>query len=162
MATPIKAQTQDSPWSTEVLQSCVDQASSDFQVPSEILYAIMQVESGIWPWTVHVQGKGGYYFLSKKEAIDFALDPKRNANHNINVGLMQIHWPTHKYAIKDIAKSFDPQHNIRYAAKLLQDLKGEFGTWEKAVKAYHSRITRYGNIYGEKISKELGFPLDSM
>jgi soluble lytic murein transglycosylase-like protein len=154
----IASQAQEN-WSTQVLQSSVDEASNTFGVPSNILYAIMSVESGIWPWTINARGRS-HYFMSKQDAIDFALDHAKNGNHNMNVGLMQIHWSTHRGVVQDISKGFDPGYNINYAAKLLKDLKNEFGTWEKAVKAYHSRITKYANIYGKKISKELGFPLE--
>ena len=48
----------------------------------------------------------------------------------------------------------DPYRNIRYAARYLEELYQETGTWEKAVRYYHSRNSKYHNIYFCKIQKD--------
>jgi soluble lytic murein transglycosylase-like protein len=148
-------------WSTQVLHSNVNAACEAFDVPSDIIYAIMQVESSIWPWTIHLRGRS-YYFQSKEAAIKFTKERQQKGERGFNMGLMQIYWPIHKNSFKDITQIFDPKMNIFFAAKLLKNLKNELGTWEKAVKAYHSRIEKYGNLYAKKISAKLGYPLESI
>ena len=139
----------------------ISQASDKFGIPKDILYAIMKVESGFKPWSIHINGNS-YFFSNKTEAVAFALESQRKGQHGLNLGLMQIYWPVHKNAFKDIEETFDPQKNICFAAQFLQKLKCELGSWEKAVKAYHSRIEKYGDIYGKRISQALGYPLESI
>ncbi len=64
---------------------------------------------------------------------------------------MQLHLGAHRKKFKDIGAMMDPWENISYAAKLLAKLKREKGSWEKAVKYYHSSKASPQHIYNAKV-----------
>ena len=51
---------------------------------------------------------------------------------------MQINLKWHKQNFKDIKDMLAIEPNISYAASFLVQLKNKHGSWEKAIKHYHS------------------------
>ena len=83
-----------------------------YEVPLELAYAVMQVESG---YTVSATSSTGDY------------------------GLMQINsinseWLSEKIGVTDLA---DPYQNIRSGVFILSDLYGKYGDWHKALICYN-------------------------
>ena len=83
-----------------------------YEVPLELAYAVMQVESG---YTVSATSSTGDY------------------------GLMQINsinseWLSEKIGVTDLT---DPYQNIRSGVFILSDLYGKYGDWHKALICYN-------------------------
>jgi hypothetical protein len=116
-------------------------------IPHKLLYALSIKETGrwikenraniAWPWTVNAGGKGNH-FASRSDAIRHVQKLKRAGQKNIDVGCMQINLHCHPDAFPTLEAGFNPKTNIAYAAKFLTALKDSHGTWEKAVRHYHS------------------------
>lgn len=116
-------------------------------IPHKLLYALSIKETGrwikenraniAWPWTVNAGGKGKH-FNSRSEAIRHVQKLQQAGQKNIDVGCMQINLHYHPDAFPSLEAGFIPKTNITYAAKFLTALKDSHGTWEKAVRHYHS------------------------
>ena len=97
-------------------------------IPSHLLNAISQVESGrwnskkqaniAWPWTVSNSGNGKY-FKTKIEAVAEVEFLLTNGVQNIDVGCMQINLAAHG-CLRTIEDALDPETNVAYGAKYLK------------------------------------------
>lgn len=123
-------------------------------VPEAILKAIARVESGRshagqfapWPWTVNVEGTGSFY-QSKAEAVEFVRTAYQNGNRSIDAGCFQINLKWHGHHFQSVEQALSPIHNANYAAKFLNELYAEFGSWETAAGTYHSRNLQHSTPY---------------
>ena len=91
----------------------------------------------IWPWTINHAGKS-MFFDTKKQMRNYVFKNLKRNDFNIDVGCMQINMKWHKNNFKKIADMFEVSPNISYAASFLLQLKNKHGSWDKAIKHYHS------------------------
>ena len=91
----------------------------------------------IWPWTVNHAGKS-MFFETKKQMRNYVSKNLKKNDFNIDVGCMQINIKWHKNNFKKIADMFEVSPNISYAASFLLQLKNKHGSWDRAIKRYHS------------------------
>lgn len=136
------------------------QAEAAFGLPNGLLLAIGRVESGRWdplagrvvpwPWAVNLGGTG-QLAASKEEAIRVASDAISRGQRNVDVGCFQVNLLHHPSAFVNLDAAFDPSTNARYAAGLLVDLKGRFGSWAAAIEYYHSADPARGIPYGRAV-----------
>jgi len=120
------------------------------KLPKDMLKAISIKETGKpWPWTVCVNGKG-YYFHNNIDAIKFVKNALKETE-NIDIGCMQINFKHHSKHFKDIPSMFNPENNIKYAAKLLKKLKTFSTSWQDAVEKYHSFNKEFNQGYRSKV-----------
>ena len=123
-------------------------------VPLNVLKAIARTESGVtrdgtfapWPWTVNVEGNGSF-FPSKREAEHFIKQALRRGHQNIDIGCFQLNYRWHGENFATISDMLDPAQNASYAARFLSELYREFGDWENAAGAYHSRTKSHFDNY---------------
>ena len=114
-------------------------------IPSGLLLGIGKAESGrikndeivIWPWTINHAGKS-LFFDNKNQMKRYLLKRVKKGDNNLDVGCMQINLKWHKHNFKNIKDMIAIEPNVSYAASFLIQLKGKYGTWEKAIKHYHS------------------------
>lgn len=151
--------------SLAVVPPMYQKISSNYEIPSEVLYSIAMQESmpprnfikGInkpWPWTLNCNGEG-HYFATKKNAIDFA-SLSITAGKNCDLGLMQISWKWHKQRFDSIHDALDPYINIKIGAEILKEQFNKSGSWEHAVGAYHSPSnSKRAAIYRENVRNKL-------
>lgn len=147
-----------------ICQQAIKSAESHAGIPEHLLHAIAMVESGIsvgsgqsrvpWPWTVMSQGKGRY-FKNRDAAVKVVRELLQRGVYNIDVGCMQINLRYHGMAFQSLEEAFDPVVNVAYAATFLKDLQGRHGTWDKAVKHYHSATPSRNGPYTQKVRAEL-------
>ena len=146
--------------STDLCDQSIDRVSATSIVPREVLYKIARLESGwhidgrhiSWPWSLNNGGKG--YFLKDKAAGLATLAKLRaQGKTNIDVGCMQLNVRWHAEFFKNPEQMMNPLDNVRYAARYLEKLYEETGSWEKAVKFYHSRNSRFNTAYYAKYKK---------
>lgn len=128
-------------------------------VPASVLMAIARVETGRsiggvlspWPWAVNQAGSGSY-FDSKSDAMDHVSLAMGNGETNIDVGCFQINMRWHGAQFASLEAMFDPAENALYAAHFLLQLYEEFGSWDDAIGAYHSRQSGAATAYLAKVS----------
>ena len=123
------------------------------------MHAIGVVESGrqdelggrtAWPWTINAEGRGAH-FDSKAEAIAAVTALRARGVRSIDVGCMQVNLMYHPDAFTSLDDAFDPVSNARYAARFLQRLFAQTGTWPAAASGYHSLNPEHGGPYGRKV-----------
>ncbi|WP_372827688.1 hypothetical protein [Polaromonas sp.] len=115
-------------------------------LPRGLMRAVGKVESGRrasdgqirpWPYTINVDGKG-HYFPSAQAAMAFLREPGTWLARSVDVGCMQINLRYHPLAFEARADGFDAHPNVQYAAQYLLQLRQQHGSWDAAVRHYHS------------------------
>ncbi|MEY3004805.1 MAG: hypothetical protein RLZZ491_1981 [Pseudomonadota bacterium] len=114
-------------------------------LPAGLLPAISRIESGrridrtvrAWPWTLNHAGRG-MYFETRAEALAYLRQTVAEGPRNIDVGCMQVNHYWHGENFPTLEAMIDPETNIRYAVRFLKELFESKGSWEEAVKHYHS------------------------
>jgi soluble lytic murein transglycosylase-like protein len=121
-------------------------------IPDQLLTSIAVVESRARPFAVNANGKARY-FSNKKDAVAYVKKLRQDGLTNIGVGCMQIDLKNHGKHFRTLDDALDPYQNIAYAARLFMDLKNRFGSWENAVKYYHSANEVHHIAYHERVVK---------
>jgi Transglycosylase SLT domain len=130
-----------------------------FGLPSGLLASIGLVESGRpdpqrqqvpWPWTVQAEGTGRF-LPDAATAADAVADLQRRGVTSIDVGCFQVNLYWHKGAFATLAEAFDPYANAAAAASFLLSLRGQSGSWDGAVAAYHSATVALGQPYRDRV-----------
>jgi hypothetical protein len=132
-------------------------AATESRVPVRILHALSRTETGRthenafgpWPWTVNHAGDGRW-FSDRRSALAHAEGLRARGARNLDIGCFQINLRWHGHAFASVAQMFDPLQNARYAAAFLTDLHLEFGDWDAAVAAFHSRTPDFAARYMER------------
>ncbi len=135
------------------------QAEEKYQLPRNILLSISRVESGYgkvdgitrsWPWTLNAGGNSAY-FETKMDAIKDLNAKLKRGIRNVDLGCMQINYKWHKKFFKSVNQMMDPFNNVDYGARFLKRLYERHGSWDKAIKYYHSRNSKYNKSYLIKV-----------
>jgi hypothetical protein len=87
----------------------------------------------------------GRRFNNVDEAEAFVYRMFAMGHRNLDIGLMQINWPTHSKHFKSVREALDPQTNLRYAVSYL--LENRTADWWGGVGRYHSGTPRYAKPY---------------
>jgi hypothetical protein len=146
---------------------CIDTAlriNAAERLPKDMLASIAITESGrtdpdskakvAWPWTV-TSGGEGQYFPTKAAAVAEVRRLRAKGVENIDVGCMQINLKYHPDAFASLAEAFDPETNVRYAARYLKDLRQAWNGWSEAVRHYHSADAERGLAYEKRVGLNL-------
>lgn len=137
-----------------VCDHAAQQVAQESGVPLNVLRAITRTETGRgsgsdlrpWPWTVNMEGHGVWFDTADQAQVYVFRHFQRGAR-SFDVGCFQINYKWHGQAFNSIEEMFDPLINARYAARYLKKLHGEFGDWNRAAGAYHSRTQKYATRY---------------
>ncbi len=131
-------------------------------IPKDTLHSIALQESGkkhsqhkikvVWPWTVNVEGQG-YFFNTKREAINFVKQQLLRGKESIDVGCMQINLKHHPKAFFSLEHAFDPRSNVAYGAGFLKAKYDQAGNWHEAIARYHSATPALGSKYKSSVIK---------
>ena len=137
----------------------VDRISQEMGVPGTLLKAIACCESGVgkkktpWMWTLNWGGRA--FYCKSHPAMKLKLIALLNSGKiNIDIGPLQINWKWHGKKFDSIEQAVDPYQNMLLAARFLKELHKEFGSWGKAVGAYHSRNKEKSKVYTALIVKQ--------
>ena len=76
----------------EFSERCAASYASAFEVPVELVYAIIQVESGWNPYAVSSKGAAGLMQLMPATAIQFGVPDRFNIAENIRGGVAYLAW----------------------------------------------------------------------
>ncbi|WP_254429580.1 lytic transglycosylase domain-containing protein [Ruegeria atlantica] len=145
-----------------ICDAAARRAAQSQGVPLDVLRAIARVETGRlrdgqlepWPWTINVEGQG-YWFTSEFEAKSYVFDIFKAGKRSFDIGCFQINYRWHGKAFRSIDAMFDPDENATYAARFLNELYAELGSWPAAVGAYHSRTPSLANAYSGRFQTVL-------
>ncbi|MBF0035500.1 lytic transglycosylase domain-containing protein [Citrobacter freundii] len=128
------------------LPEAYQQAAGRWQVPPELLWAVVQTESGSqlrtqrlpWPWTLNIAGKS-YRYRSRKDACHALLSATRTtALKRIDAGLGQINIGWHRTLFRSPCDILHPYRNLMFTARLLRERYDEHpGSWLNAAGRYH-------------------------
>lgn len=131
-----------------------------YGIKPHLLKTISNIETGqwdhqkeefvSWPWTINANGKG-YHFKTKEEAVSKVKELQASGITSIDVGCMQVNLKYHADAFDSIEDALDPDKNMEYSARFLNDLYSKKGDWQKAAMAYHSKVPSRGRTYGKKL-----------
>jgi hypothetical protein len=142
--------------------SCTEaagQAETALGLPSGLLLAIGNVESGRlndvgmrvpWPWTIQAGGIGRFY-TAIDEAVSAVQTLRASGVQSIDIGCFQVNLLHHPNVFSDPESGFNPLTNAFAAARFLAALHVEFGAWEPAIAAYHSRSDALGAPYRDDV-----------
>jgi len=128
-------------------------------LPENILLSISRVESGYqkvdgvrraWPWTLNAGGDSAY-FQTKESALNYLNDRIKEGVTNIDIGCMQLNYRWHKNYFSNLRNMISPAKNVDYGARFLKKLYKRHGSWEKAVKYYHSAKSKFNVKYYKKV-----------
>ena len=134
-------------------------AEKKYGLPENILLSISRVESGYqkvdgiiraWPWTLNAGGDSAY-FQTKAAALRSLKSRINKGVTNIDVGCMQLNYRWHKKFFKSLSDMISPTKNVYYGARFLKKLHERHGSWEKAVKYYHSSKSKFNVKYYRKV-----------
>lgn len=148
------------PAQSALCYGAIDRATSKMGTPKDVMLAISLTETGKrigthvqpWPWTVNMEGKG-FWFKTRKEALDFVRKRFSQGARSFDVGCFQINYKWHHQHFRSIEDMFDPVINATYAAKFLNTLFAEKGTWSAAAGAYHSRTPKFATRYSARFDR---------
>jgi soluble lytic murein transglycosylase-like protein len=142
-------------------RAAIAAAEAEGGIPPGLLGAIALVESGRrnpatgsvepWPWSYNAAGEG-YVPRSKAEAMAAVSALQANGVRSIDIGCMQVNLMHHPKAFGSLEEAFDPQANLRYATRFLQDLFRRTGDWGQAIARYHSGEAERGAAYNRRVA----------
>ena len=93
------------------------------------------------------------FFDTKAKALEYLKKNITPAFKNIDVGCMQINVRWHRKNFDTLEAMINPRKNIEYAALFLSNLKSAHGSWEEAIKHYHSSTPKLNVKYYAKVQK---------
>lgn len=134
-------------------RNLIRQLERENSIPPGLLEAIGAVESEHTAYAVNCKGQAKH-FTSYEAAKQHVRNLRSKGIIDIDIGVLQINYGYHQKQFK-AEDLLDPYNNVPYAAKYLVELKKIHGSWEKAVKFYHSPVAKYQNIYFTKVANAL-------
>ena len=142
----------------KLCENTIESVELQTDIPKGLLLGIGKAEAIrkinnkyiIWPWTINHAGKS-LFFDNKEQMKNYVFKNLKRKNFNIDVGCMQINIKWHKNNFKKISDMFEVNPNISYAASFLKQLKNKHGSWDKAIKHYHSSDPKKNNPYLIKV-----------
>ena len=142
----------------KLCENTIESVELQTDIPKGLLLGIGKAEAIrkinnkyiIWPWTINHAGKS-LFFDNKEQMKNYVFKNLKRKDFNIDVGCMQINIKWHKNNFKKISDMFEVNPNISYAASFLQQLKNKYGSWDKAIKHYHSSDPKKNKPYLIKV-----------
>jgi soluble lytic murein transglycosylase-like protein len=111
------------------------------RIPLGVLYAVGMTESGnkgyLHPFALNVEGKT-IFASSRSEALISYAKSKLAGAKLIDLGCMQVNVHYHGKNFASVGAMLDPAANVEYAAKFLNELRLQEGSWTMAVARYHA------------------------
>jgi hypothetical protein len=112
-------------------------AALETGVPERILWGIVQVESGGWPWTLNVDGRPER-FSSRAAMLRAARTAVAHKARYLDIGIAQVDWRWNGARFGwSLNRAVDPVENLRVAARLLAQMRHTSGSWLGAIEDYH-------------------------
>lgn len=136
------------------LKNLIARTENKYGIPEKLMLAISTVESTLRPWAVYARPGGkptSKFFKTKEQAVQYIKELKQEGRININIGSMQINLQSHGERFQSIEHALDPKINIDYAGYMLKSLYKRLGSWEMAVRHYHTSKDEYNLPYKDVV-----------
>ncbi len=134
----------------EDLEKLISSVEKEHNIPSGLLRAVVQVESGINAYALNIEGKT-LVAQTREAASKIIRSYLKQGQTNIDIGVAQLNWKWHGGNFNSIEDMLIPANNVRYAALLLTNLYAKHGDWQKAVRFYHSAKPDRHRKYSRKV-----------
>lgn len=138
-------------YSRQDIASIIAKEELNHLIPTGLLAAIAKTESSTRTLAVNMGGKS-VVASSISEAKSIIQQKLAEGVTNIDIGVMQLNYRWHGKKFADLDEMLNPQKNIAYAAKMLKDLKDQHGSWQLAIRYYHSYTPVYNMAYSRKVT----------
>jgi soluble lytic murein transglycosylase-like protein len=135
-------------------------AAKKYGIDSRLLYAVAIRESGRnvgkdrvapWPYALHFNGsKVAFYAESRREAEQL-LKLALPITENVDVGLAQVNWKSHKDKVKRPQDLLDPKTNLEVASQILAEALASTPDKELGVGRYNSWDEKKARKYGREV-----------
>ena len=109
------------------------------------------VESEYNPFALN-DGLKSHHFKTKQEVLDRISYLSEIGKTNFDIGCMQINYHWHSKNFTSVEEMLDIAGNVRYAASFIHGLYKTHGTWQAAVRHYHSYEPSIHKQYSKKIA----------
>ncbi|TDQ29614.1 transglycosylase-like protein with SLT domain [Phyllobacterium brassicacearum] len=128
-------------FATNLCEREMHRASTKYDVPIGILYAVGLTETGhresLQPYAMNIEGRALFMPSAAAAVAKFDEAHLRGAKL-IDLGCMQINHYFHASAFSSVGAILDPAANVDYAARFLKQLRAREGSWTMAVARYHA------------------------
>ncbi len=157
MKTSVEEESERTPETEKIrIEKIIAKEEQNTGIPHGILNSIAEIESKHKAYAVNARGRA-HNFKTKGEAVNFVNNSLNSGCKNISIGCLQLHYKTHKKHFSSLNEMFTPEKNAAYAARLLKSLYNKYGSWEKAIKMYHTSKKKYHKRYHSKVMKAYNF-----
>jgi type IV secretion system protein VirB1 len=134
-------------------------------VAPRTMAAVVSVESGGWPLTIHDNTADHSYAFKSRRDAELTARRLLDAGHNLDIGLAQINSANFSGLGLDAARLFDPCTNLRAGASILQHAYASaarrFGPGQVALRfalsAYNSGSLYAAPQYARRVAAAAGF-----
>ena len=123
------------------ISNLITLAEQEYNIPKWLLLAVAKTESDLQPFALNIEGRP-VFTADKNIALKTIRKSLDLGITNMDIGIAQINYRWHGSNFNSIEDMISPKTNIKYAAKLLSQLKQEHGSWHKAI-ASPDRIIPY-------------------
>ncbi|MGA1846208.1 lytic transglycosylase domain-containing protein [Deferribacter abyssi] len=134
---------------SDTIVECVYKASEKYKVPSELILAIIDVESGFHPYALNVAGKP-MFFKSEEKAIK-KIKELSISKKSFDVGLMQVNRWWFERLGYSYQLGLDICFNIHFGTYILAYEISRNGFSWYAVGEYHSKRKERKQEYALKV-----------
>ena len=129
----------------------IDKYEKLYNIPTGLLKAVSKVESEYNHLALN-DGLKQHYFKNTQEVLDRIIYLKDIGKTNFDIGCMQINYYWHGKNFSSVEKMLEVNGNVRYAASIIHGLYKKHGSWQVAVRHYHSYEPRFYQVYSKKIA----------
>jgi len=138
---------------SDEIVDCIVEASKRYSVPSELILAIIDIESGFHPYAVNVAGKS-MFFENEEDAIK-KIKELAGCKKSFDIGLMQVN----RWWFDKLSYSYELGVNVCFninlgAYILAYEISRNGFNWE-SIGMYHSKTETRKREYAFKIWKKL-------
>ncbi|MEW6659687.1 MAG: lytic transglycosylase domain-containing protein [Thermodesulfobacteriota bacterium] len=136
------------------------QAAQKHGVDPLLLYAVAIRESGRnigkdkvapWPYALHFNGSHVSFYAGSRKEAEQLLKSALPITENVDVGLAQVNWKSHKDKVKRPQDLLDPKINLEVASRILAEALASTPDRELAVGRYNSWNETKARRYGKDV-----------
>lgn len=131
--------------------SAIEKYEKFYSIPKGLLKAVSKVESEYNPLALN-DGLKQHNFKNKQEALARINYLQSIGKTNFDIGCMQINYYWHHKQFSSVEEMLDVDWNVRYAASFLYGLYKDHGSWQAAIRRYHSYDPDIHKKYSKKIA----------
>ena len=121
-----------------------------YKLMPRLLLAVAKHESRLNPYALNIQGTS-ICPKTKEEALNLINQALSQGITNIDIGISQINYYWHAKNFETVEHMLDFNTNLEYAAKFLKSLYETHGSWNEALRRYHSNNPVKHNQYAKKV-----------